>query len=171
MKQNPRGISGERLEACLAALEERFPPSRESTIPMLQAVQADLEYLPPEAMQRIAAHVGLSDAAVMGIATFYAQFYFEAPGRHRVTLCRGTACHVRGSGKLQDELHATHGLQPGKTSPDGMFTLETVACFGACAQAPVLVVGGKVHRQQTAESVKELLGSLQAQDALQGQET
>ncbi|MFO7895067.1 MAG: NAD(P)H-dependent oxidoreductase subunit E [Longimicrobiales bacterium] len=161
MKQNRTGISGERLETCLAALEERFSPSRESTIPMLQAVQAELEYLPPEAMQRIAAHVGLSDAAVMGIATFYAQFYFEAPGKHRVTICRGTACHVRGAGKLQDELSKSHGLQPGETSPDGMFTLETVACFGACALAPVTVVDEKVHRQQTPESMKTLLDSLE----------
>ncbi len=160
MKQNPTGISSKRLQACLAAVEKRFSPSRESTIPMLQAVQAELKYLPPEAMQRIAAHVGLSDAAVMGIATFYAQFYFEAPGKHRITICRGTACHVRGSGKLQEDLCESHGLQPGKTSPDGMFTLETVACFGACALAPVVVVDEKVHRQQTSASMKKLLGSL-----------
>ncbi|MFP4624203.1 MAG: NAD(P)H-dependent oxidoreductase subunit E [Gemmatimonadota bacterium] len=160
MQQNPAGISIERLEACLAAVEERFPPSRESTIPMLQAVQADLKYLPPEAMQRIATHVGLSDAAVMGIATFYAQFYFEAPGRHRITICRGTACHVRGSGELQHDLCKNHGMEPGRTSPDGMFTLETVACFGACALAPVVVVDDKVHRQQSAASMKDLIGSL-----------
>ena len=145
----------------MAAVEERFPASRASIIPMLQAVQADLKYLPAEAMQRIATHVGVSDAAVMGIATFYAQFHFEAPGRHRITICRGTACHVRGSGKLQNELGRSHGLEPGKTSPDGLFTLETVACFGACALAPVTVVDETVHRQQTAESMRELLDSLQ----------
>ena len=164
MKQNTTGTSSEPLEACLAAVEERFPPSRESTIPMLQAVQRELGYLPSEAMRRIAAHVGLSDAAVLGIATFYAQFYFEPPGKHRITVCRGTACHVRGSGKLQDELFEVHDLEPGRTSADGLFTLETVACFGACAQAPILVVGDKVYRQQTAESMKALIGSLQEQE-------
>jgi NADH:ubiquinone oxidoreductase subunit E len=161
MKQTAASVSSGRLEACMASVEERFPASPESAIPMLQAVQEELKYLPLEAMQRVAAHVGLSDAAVMGIATFYAQFYFEAPGRHRITLCRGTACHVRGSGKLQDHLCDTHGLEPGRTSPDGLFTLETVACFGACAQAPVLVVNDKVHRQQTASSMKGLLATLQ----------
>ncbi len=161
MKQSPVDGSNGRLESCLAALEERFAPTGESTIPMLQAVQAELGYLPPEAMRRIATHAGLSDAGVMGIATFYAQFYFEAPGKHRVTICRGTACHVRGSGKLQDELCESHGLRPGKTSSDGLFTLETVACFGACAQAPVLVIDEKVHRRQTTQSAKVLLGSLQ----------
>jgi len=161
MKTNQSGISSKRLEACLASVEQRFPASRESVIPMLQAVQAELKYLPTEAMQRIAAHVGLSDAAVMGIATFYAQFYFEAPGEHRITICRGTACHVRGSGKLQEDVCESHGLQPGKTSADGMFTLETVACFGACALAPVVVVDEKVHRQQTTASLKKLLGSLE----------
>jgi NADH-quinone oxidoreductase subunit E len=160
MTQNPTATSTGSLEACLAEVEERFPPTRESTIPMLQAVQKELEYLPPEAMQRIAMHVGLSDAAVMGIATFYAQFYFEEPGKHRITICRGTACHVRGSGELQDDLCASHGVEPGRTSPDGLFTLETVACFGACALAPVVVVDGKVHRQQTAAKMKEQLRSL-----------
>ncbi len=160
MKEKETGTSSEPLEACLAAVKERFAPSRESTIPMLQAVQAELAYLPPEAMRRIATHVGLSDAAVMGIATFYAQFYFEEPGKHRVTICRGTACHVRGSGELQNDVCARHGMEPGKTSPDGMFTLETVACFGACALAPVVVVDDTVHRKQTAASMKELLVSL-----------
>jgi NADH:ubiquinone oxidoreductase subunit E len=161
MEQTAASVTSGRLEASMAAAEQRFPASPESAIPMLQAVQAELKYLPPEAMRRVAAHVGLSDAAVMGIATFYAQFYFEAPGKHRITLCRGTACHVRGSGKLQDDLCDSHGLEPGRTSPDGMFTLETVACFGACAQAPVLVVNDTVHRQQTTASMKGLLGSLQ----------
>lgn len=163
MKQTAASVSSGQLDACLSAVEERFPPSRESTIPMLQAVQAELKYLPSEGMRRIAVHVGLSDAAVMGIATFYAQFHFEAPGRHRVTICRGTACHVRGSGKLQDDLRDSHGLGPGRTSPDGLFTLETVACFGACALAPVVVVNERVHRQQTPASLKDLLGSLQAE--------
>jgi NADH-quinone oxidoreductase subunit E len=128
---------------------------------MLQAVQRELGYLPSEAMRRIAAHVGLSDAAVQGIATFYAQFYFEAPGKHRITLCRGTACHVRGSGGLQEDLCESHGMEPGRTSPDGLFTLETVACFGACALAPVVVVNDTVHRKQTAASMRELLSSLE----------
>ena len=161
MKQKTTGTSSEPLEACLAAVEERFPRSRESAVPMLQAVQAELDYLPPEAMKRIASHVGVSDAAVMGIATFYAQFYFEAPGEHRITICRGTACHVRGSGKLQDDLCERHDVAPGKTSPDGMFTLETVACFGACALAPVVVVDKKVYRQQTSAAMDEVLRSLQ----------
>ena len=163
MKQKTTGTSSEPLEACLAVVEERFPRSRESTVPMLQAVQEELGYLPPESMRRIAMHVGLSDAAVMGIATFYAQFYFEAPGKHRITICRGTACHVRGSGALQNDVCASHGMEAGRTSPDGMFTLETVACFGACALAPVVVVDDTVHRKQTPSSMKALLDSLQEQ--------
>lgn len=165
MKGKKTGTSSEPLEACLVAVEERFPPSRESLIPMLQAVQEQMGYVPSEAMRRIAAHLGLSDAAVMGVATFYSQFYFAPPGKHRITLCRGTACHVRGSGKLQDDLSETHALEPGRTSPDGLFTLETVACFGACAQAPVLVVDDRVHRQQTVESAREVLTALRERGA------
>jgi NADH:ubiquinone oxidoreductase subunit E len=163
-KTASRGLQ-QRLEACLAEVEKRFPPSREAVIPLLQAVQAELKYLPPEAMKRIAAHVGMSDAAVMGIATFYAQFHFEAPGKHRITICRGTACHVRGSGRLQEDLCSYYGLAPGKTTADGMFTLETVACFGSCALAPVMVVDGKVYGRQTTASARETVERVRRQKA------
>ena len=131
-----------------------FAPSQSSMIPMLQSAQAALGYLPREAMRVIARHLSVPPALVEGVASFYAQFRYEAPGKHRVTVCRGTACHVRGSGKLMDENGASLGVEAGRASADGEFTLETVACFGACALAPVVVIDGKVSGRVSVASLK-----------------
>lgn len=131
-----------------------FAPSQSSMIPMLQSAQAELGYLPRDAMRVIARHLSVPPALVEGVASFYAQFRYEAPGKHRVTVCRGTACHVRGSGKLMDEIGASLGVEAGRTTADGEFTLETVACFGACALAPVVVIDGKVSGRVSVASLK-----------------
>lgn len=137
-----------------AAAAETFSPSQSSMIPMLQSAQAAMGYLPREAMRVIARHLAVPPALVEGVASFYAQFRYEAPGKHRVTVCRGTACHVRGSGKLMDELGASLGVEAGRTTANGEFTLETVACFGACALAPVVVIDGKVSGRVSVASLK-----------------
>ena len=137
-----------------AGAAAKFARSQSSVIPMLQSAQASLGYLPRDAMRTIARHLAVPPAVVEGVASFYAQFRYEAPGRHRVTVCRGTACHVRGSGKLMDALGASLGVDAGRTTANGEFTLETVACFGACALAPVVVIDGKVSGRVSAASLK-----------------
>jgi NADH-quinone oxidoreductase subunit E len=127
---------------------------------MLQSAQATLGYLPHDAMQAIARHIGVSPAVIEGVASFYAQFRFTAPGRHRVTVCSGTACYVRGSGKLMEEIRADLRIAPGETSADGAVSLESVSCFGACALAPVVVLDDKVLRQQTGASIKQVMSGL-----------
>ncbi len=139
-----------------------FPPSRSSTIPMLQSAQAALGYLPRDALQAIARHLGTAPAVVEGVASFYAQFRFNKPGRHRVTVCSGTACYVRGSGKLMEDIQKDLKIVPGGTSADGSISLEAVSCFGACALAPVVVLDDKVLRQQTSVSIKKVLHDLSA---------
>jgi NADH:ubiquinone oxidoreductase subunit E len=129
---------------------------------MLQSAQSALGYLPPDAMRAIARHVAVPPAVVEGVASFYAQFRFDKPGRHRVTVCSGTACYVRGSGKLMDDLKADLAIMPGKTTPDGAVTLESVSCFGACALAPVVVIDDKVMRQQTSASLKKAIAAFAA---------
>jgi NADH-quinone oxidoreductase subunit E len=126
---------------------------------MLQSAQTALGYLPPDAMQAIARHLRVAPAVVEGVASFYAQFRFEAPGRHRVTVCSGTACYVRGSGKLMENLQAELKVAPGGTSADGAVTLESVSCFGACALAPVAVIDGKVNGRVNANSLRALVGA------------
>jgi NADH-quinone oxidoreductase subunit E len=155
------GRAGRRLdpevEQWFATAEAAFPSSRSSIIPMLQAAQTSLGYLPRDAMQAIARHLVVPPALVEGVASFYAQFRFNKPGRHRVTVCTGTACYVRGSGKLMDDLQKDLEIGSGETTADGAVSLESVSCFGACALAPVVVLDDKVLRQQTSESMKKVL--------------
>ncbi len=146
----------------LAGAGAAFPSSQSSMIPMLQSAQAALGYLPRDAMQAIARHLVVPPALVEGVASFYAQFRFNAPGRHRVTVCNGTACYVRGSGKLMDDIKADLKIVPGGTTSDGAVSLESVSCFGACALAPVVVVDDKVLRQQTSASMKKVIQDISA---------
>ncbi len=161
-----RGGTGTRLdpevERWFSSSAVAFPPSRSLIIPMLQSAQAALGYLPRDAMQAIARHIEVPPALVEGVASFYAQFRFMKPGRHRVTVCSGTACYVRGSGKLMDDLQAYLKIVPGKTTTDGAMTLESVSCFGACALAPVVVLDSKVLRQQTSASLKKAIQDVAA---------
>jgi NADH-quinone oxidoreductase subunit E len=165
----PRGRLDPEVERWLATAGTAFPASRSSIIPMLQSAQTTLGYLPRDAMQAIARHVVMPPAQVEGVASFYAQFRFDKPGRHRVTVCSGTACYVRGSGKLMESLQADLKIVPGKTTADGEVTLESVSCFGACALAPVVVVDDKVLRQQTTDSLKHVIKDFSAQPAGNGQ--
>ena len=127
-------------------------------IPILQRVQQALGYLPEEAMQRIARFVGESESTVFGVATFYAQFKFVPVGRNIVKVCRGTGCYVKGSPRILDELEKLLRIKDGGTTPDMEYTLETVACFGSCALAPVMVVNDRVYGRVTPDKVKEILG-------------
>lgn len=161
----PRG-EGRRLdpdvERWFAAARAEFPSSRSSIIPMLQAAQKKLGYLPRDAMQAIASHVVAPPAVVEGVASFYAQFRFSRPGRHRVTVCTGTACYVRGSGKLLDDIKSDLKIASGETTADGAVSLESVSCFGACALAPIVILDDKVLRQQTSDSVKKVIRDISA---------
>jgi len=146
------------VERWFAAAASGFPQSRSSMIPMLQSAQAALSYLPRDAMTAIARYLRVSPVTLQGVASFYAQFRFDKPGKHRVTVCRGTACYVRGSEKLMGELQTDFKVAPGGTTADGKVTLEAVSCFGACALAPVVVIDGTVNgRVSDAASVKALV--------------
>jgi NADH-quinone oxidoreductase subunit E len=158
----PGGRLDPEVEQWFATAGAAFPSSRSSIIPMLQAAQAALGYLPRDAMQAIARHLVVPPALVEGVASFYAQFRFKKPGRHRVTVCTGTACYVRGSGKLLGDIQADLKIESGETTADGAVSLESVSCFGACALAPVVVVDDKVLRQQTSESMKQVIEDISA---------
>ncbi len=130
-------------------------------IPILQAVQEEYRYLPQEVLVFIATSLGVSPARIYGVATFYSHFSLEPKGKHILRVCDGTACHVKGSGKiikaLQDHLNLTDKK---KTTPDMLFTLETVSCLGACGLAPVLVVDEDVYGQVTSEKAVEIVNEL-----------
>jgi NADH-quinone oxidoreductase subunit E len=126
-------------------------------IPILQQVQQALGYLPEEAMREIAHFTRVPESTLYGVATFYAQFKFVPMGRNVIKVCRGTGCYVKGAPRLLDEVEKVLGIADGQTTPDLEYTLETVACFGSCALAPVVLFNGKVHGSMTPEKVRAML--------------
>lgn len=130
---------------------------RSDLIPILQEVQEAHGYVSKEAVVRIGGHLGLPASKVYGVATFYNQFRFAPTGRFHVQVCRGTACHVKGSAGLQEALQRALKILPGQTTRDGLFSLEVVACIGACGLAPTICVNGEVHAKLTAEMVKGVI--------------
>jgi NADH:ubiquinone oxidoreductase subunit E len=146
-------------EELLADILSFYEGQSGELIPILQEVQENLGYLPQEAMLRIARFLGIPESQVYSVASFYAQFRLIPLGRKRVTLCRGTACHIRGGPQILEETEKVLGLREGETSSDLEYTLETVACIGCCALAPCIRVNGHVHGEMTAEEVKELFAN------------
>ncbi len=130
-------------------------------IGLLQQVQDRFGYLPVGALEQIgiAAHTPLS--RIYGVVSFYAQFYLSPHGRHTIRVCRGTACHVRGSKQIMSALRRRLKVGPGETTSDYRFTLERVACFGACALAPVVVVDDDVHGKMTPETTLTAIEGLE----------
>jgi NADH:ubiquinone oxidoreductase subunit E len=141
-------------------IAEQFQPSQDQLIPILQFIEAEAGFLAPEAMLAAGRHLRVAESQVYGVASFYSQFHFEPQGKFKVTICRGTACHVLGSGRLEEEV-ATHlGIKPGGTTPDLLFTVESVACVGSCALAPVVVLNKKVLGRQSVSSLKKAVDDL-----------
>ena len=126
-------------------------------IPILQEAQERFGYLPEEAMQGIAKFLRLPESNVFGVATFYAQFKFTPTGKRIVKVCRGTACHVRRGARILREVEKQLGIKPGETTDDLEYSLETIACFGSCALAPVVVIGKDVYGRMTIKKVAEAL--------------
>ena len=120
-----------------------FKGSENELIPILQRVQARFGYLPQEAMLEVARFINVPESRVYATASFYSQFRFKAMGRKHISVCRGTACHVRGAGKIQQALERRLGIKEGETTPDLEYSLEAVACIGCCALAPCVAVNGE----------------------------
>jgi len=126
-------------------------------IPILQEAQERFGYLPGEVMQWIAKFLRLPESNVFGVATFYAQFKFTPIGKRMVKVCRGTACHVRGGARILNEVERQLGIKPGETTDDLEYSLETIACFGSCALAPIAVIDKTVYGRMTTKKVAEIL--------------
>lgn len=143
----------------LSEIFTHFTGTKEELIPVLQEAQTRFGYLPVEAMRQIGRFLKVPESTVFGVATFYAQFKFVPTGRNIVKVCRGTACHVRGSPQIVDEVEKQLGIRAGETRADLEYSLETIACFGSCALAPVMVVNEKVYGRMTPKKVGEILGA------------
>jgi NADH-quinone oxidoreductase E subunit len=132
---------------------------RDSLIPLLQEVQQEHGYLSREAVLRIGKHLKLPAAKIYGVATFYNQFRFQPQGKNHIQVCRGTACHVKGSAAVLEAVKRELKIEPGQTTRDGQFSLEVVACIGACGLAPVICVNGEFHAGVTTQKVGKILES------------
>lgn len=145
------------MSSKLSAVLEPYREQKGALIPVLQETQEKFGYLPEAAISEIAKFLGLSQSMVYGVASFYAQFRFEPQGKHLIKVCQGTACHVRGAARILDEVEKQLGIKPRETTRDMECSLETIACFGSCALAPVMVVDEKVYGRTTPARVREIL--------------
>jgi NADH-quinone oxidoreductase subunit E len=152
------------LQARLAPIVEKYRGKEGAAIPLLADVQREVGYVSEEAVEYVSAGVGIPAAELFGVATFYAMFRFQPQGKHVVRLCRGTACHVQGSGLVANQLERTLGIEDGETTSDLMFTLQYVACLGCCSLAPVMLVGDEVYGRLTPEKAVGVLEDLRKKD-------
>jgi NADH-quinone oxidoreductase subunit E len=133
-------------------------------VEVLQDVQEAFGYIPQDVMTTVARELGVPLIEVSRVAHFYKAFSLRPRGRHVVTVCMGTACHVRGAIRMLDLVEGELGIRPGETTPDRMFTLERVNCLGACALGPVVVLDGEYHPKMTPNKLRRLLESVYAAD-------
>lgn len=160
-------LPGEVIDEIIA----RHPDKTGDVLSVLEAVQQahPLKYLPRETLDYVACHMGVSRSQVFSVATFYSFFNLKPQGRHTVTVCRGTACHTRGSKQLLDSLKAGAGFHGEEdagaatsfTTPDFHLTIRTVACFGQCALAPVAAVDHEIHGHVSDFKLKKLVAAIE----------
>jgi len=146
-------------EACLARIDEmiaEYSRQRWPLIPLLQNIQNEFGFIPPQSIPMIAKNLRLFPSQVQGVISFYAQLYTEPRGRRVVRVCRGTACHVRGGKTILKLVKQNLDIEEGQTSPDLEYTLETVACIGVCALAPNLVIGDRVYGRMNPKKIEQL---------------
>ena len=129
-------------------------------IGILQSAQDAYGYLPMVVLDRVATHLGLTTAKVLGVATFYAQFRTKPVGKHLILLCQGTACHVNASAMVEETISQHLGIAEGDITPDGMFSYTNVACLGCCSLAPAMMVGENVYGNLTQEKIVSTLDQI-----------
>lgn len=144
------------MESPLAEILKPFGDKKGVTIAVLQRVQEELGYLPREAIDEISRTLRISASEIYGVITFYAQFRTAPRGRHVVRVCRGTACHVRGGGAVLDQVKRELGIEENESTEDMEYTLETVACIGACALAPAMVIDEDTFGQVTPGKASDI---------------
>jgi len=142
----------------LEEIFSHYQGEKQELIPILQETQGKFRYLPAAAMREIANFLHIPESTIYGVSTFYAQFKLTPLGKKIIRVCRGTACHVRGASKVLAEIEKRLGIKAGETTDDLEYTLETVACIGACALAPTMTIEGETYGKMTTKKVAEVLG-------------
>ena len=136
---------------------------RDALIPILQDLQMYEGYLAEAALREVSQMLKLPLSKIYGVATFYNQFRFQPIGKYHILVCRGTACHVKDSAKLLHAVRHDLKVEPGQTTRDGLFTLDVVACIGACGLAPVMCINGEFHAKLTPEKAVAIIATLRSE--------
>ncbi|MFA9454130.1 MAG: NAD(P)H-dependent oxidoreductase subunit E [Candidatus Aminicenantaceae bacterium] len=153
------------------AIIERHSSEKQYLIPILQDIQSQYNYLPPVALATVSKQLDIPMIDIISVASFYNAFSLTPRGDHVVTVCTGTACHVRGGPKILEEFERRLGVPAGGTTEDKQFTLETVACLGCCAIGPVVVVDGEYYAQQTIGKVNPVLKKYASKEKNNGKQS
>ncbi len=156
------------MNAVDAILQKHPRAGRDALIPILQEVQEKQGYLSREAVIRISRHLNLPTTKLYGVATFYNQFRFQPRGKYHFMVCRGTACHVKGSNRVLEMAQKLLKLRPGQTSRDRLFSLETVACMGACGLSPVMNLNGEFFAKVTPQKLVQVIQECREKEAKSG---
>jgi NADH-quinone oxidoreductase subunit E len=147
----------ESSSAKAETLIENYINKKEQVISLLQDIQSQFNYLPQDTLVKVSQKLDIPLSQVFSVATFFQSFSLKPRGRHTITVCLGTACHVKGGQRLVDKIGRDYNLQPGETTPDERFTLETANCLGCCALGPVVVIDGKYESQVTPDKLEKIL--------------
>jgi NADH-quinone oxidoreductase subunit E len=154
------------MKTAVQNILSKYPAERqENLIPILQDVQESTGFLSQESVTEVGKYLGMPSSRIFGVATFYNQFRFSPLGKYHIQVCRGTACHVLGSATVLEEIEKVVGVKAGQTSRDGIFSIEVVACIGACGLAPVISVNGNFHAKVTVASIKEIMDNYRNQNS------
>jgi NADH-quinone oxidoreductase E subunit len=146
-------------------LETRNGAKRDSLIPILQDIQESEGFLSEKSVAEVGRKLGIPTSKIYGVATFYNQFRFEPKGKYHIQVCRGTACHVLGSATVLTQIEKKLKVKSGQTTRDGQFSIEVVACIGACGLAPVIAVNGEFHAKVTPESLEQIIDNYKRVEA------
>ena len=136
---------------------QKHPQEKRSLIPILQDLQAEYNYLPPVALNMVSQALDVPLIDIISVASFYNAFSLEPKGEHQITVCMGTACHVRGAQNILEKLERDLGIKAGQTTKDMKFSLETVNCLGACALGPLMVIDGEYYGNMNATKLDKIL--------------
>ena len=156
----PKELEVTSEQTAVGLVVAKYHGRKRSLIPILQDLQERCQWLSPEILDGVAVALGLPAAHVWSVATFYRSFSLEPRGRHRCTVCMGTACHVRGGAAVLEHFERKLGIRAGETSADGEYTLERVNCLGACALAPLAIVDGRYYGQMNETKANALLQTI-----------
>jgi NADH-quinone oxidoreductase subunit E len=163
MKHGEEEYSVKQYPVDIEAILDKYPSEPRYLISILQDVQASYQYISEENMGLVCDHVGVPLTQAWSVATFYKAFSLKPRGEHGIRVCQGTACHLKGANRLVENLARELQVQPGDTTEDMKFTLETVNCLGACALAPVAVVDDKYYARVTAQKLDKALKKISAE--------